>query len=97
MRKNETREEAEARYGAWADAAERGEFDPTGDYWVNPEHPDYRPGRPKAGDKRPTTMVSLRLNVDDGSRLDRFLTESGRSRSDVLREALDEYLTQRGA
>mgnify|MGYP005984447459 CR=1 FL=1 len=97
MRKNETRDEAEDRYASWADAAERGEFHPTGDYWVNPEHPDYRPGRPKAGTRRSTTMVSMRLNADDELRLERYLVDSGRSRSDVLREALEEYLTRRRA
>lgn len=97
MKKNETREEAEARYEAWADAAERGEFHPTGEVWINPEHPDYQPGRPKSGESRPSSMVSVRLNESDEGRLERFLTRSGQRRSDVLRTALDEYLTRHQA
>lgn len=42
MTKPETHEEAEARYASWADAAECGEFHPTGEVWINPDHPAYR-------------------------------------------------------
>lgn len=97
MSRNETHEEAEARYASWADAAERGELHPTGEFWINPDHPDCRPGRPKSGERRPSSMVSVRLNEADEERLDQFLAKTGQARSDVLRTALDEYLTRHRA
>lgn len=41
MNRKETREEAEARYASWADAAGRGEFHPTGAVWINLDRPGH--------------------------------------------------------
>ncbi len=53
------------------------------------------PGRPSlsgAGEKSPS--LTIRLPKQERARLDRLAAEQGRRTSEVVREALDDYLTR---
>ncbi|WP_027020246.1 ribbon-helix-helix protein, CopG family [Corynebacterium sputi] len=81
-------------YAAMAAEFERGDYDPIGPANVNSE---YRKGRPRKGDSRNSHPISLRLNEQDVERLESYLLQSRRERSEVLREAISQYLTEHGA
>lgn len=76
----------EDEYEALADAFERGEFSPVGEVWIAPDAVE-----------RVDRAEAVSLDAETRNRLRRFVESTGRMTDDVVRAAVEEYLSAHGA